>query len=118
MIKSAAIIKNAPLSKLREVRLAKKKAKKQAQIERKAIKVYFPSPMNMRVREPVEIAEIAEVEQVIEAADPIIEDTDPIIESAPTREEMDIKARELGIKFDGRTSDKKLISLIATALGD
>ena len=112
MIKSAAIIKKAPLSKLREVRLAKKKAKKQAQIERKAIKVYFPSPMNVRVREPV-----AEVEQVIEAADPIIEDTDPIIESAPTRDEMAIKARELGIKFDGRTSDKKLSSLIETALG-
>lgn len=112
MIKSAAIIKKAPLSKLREVRLAKKKAKKQAQIERKAIKVYFPSPMNVRVREPV-----AEVDQVIEAAEPIIEDTDPIIESAPTRDEMAIKARELGIKFDGRTSDKKLSSLIETALG-
>ncbi len=111
MIKSAAIIKNAPLSKLREVRLAKKKAKKQAQIERKAIKVYFPSPMNVRVREPVE------VEQVIETVDPIIETDEPIIESAPTREEMAIKARELGIKFDGRTSDKKLSTLIETALG-
>jgi uncharacterized protein (DUF1697 family) len=104
MIKSAAIIKNAPRAEWREVRLAKKKAKKQAQIERKATKVYFPSPMNVRVREPVV------VEQVIEAAD-------PIIESAPTREEMAIKARELGIKFDGRTSDKKLSSLIETALG-
>jgi len=104
MIKSAAIIKNAPRAEWREVRLAKKKAKKQAQIERKATKVYFPSPMNVRVREPVV------VEQVIEAAD-------PIIESAPTREEMAIKARELGIKFDGRTSDKKLSLLIETALG-
>ena len=111
MIKSAAIIKNAPLSKLREVRLAKKKAKKQAQIERKAIKVYYPSPMNVRVREPVE------VEQVIETVDPIIKTDEPIIESAPTRDEMAIKARELGIKFDGRTSDKKLSLLIETALG-
>ena len=34
MIKSAAIIKNAPRAEWREVRLAKKKAKKQAQIER------------------------------------------------------------------------------------
>jgi hypothetical protein len=49
MIKSAAIIKNAPRSPWREVRLAKKKAKKEAQIERKAIKVHFPSPMNVRV---------------------------------------------------------------------
>jgi ribosomal protein L32E len=111
MIKSAAIIKKAPLSKLREARLAKKKAKKQAQIERKAIKVYFPSPMNVRVRDPVV------VEQVIETVDPIIETDEPIIESAPTREEMAIKARELGIKFDGRTSDKKLSLLIETALG-
>jgi uncharacterized protein (DUF1697 family) len=111
MIKSAAIIKNAPRSKLREVRLAKKKAKKQAQIERKAIKVYFPSPMNVRVREPVE------VDQVIETVDPIIETDESIIESAPTRDEMAIKARELGIKFDGRTSDKKLSTLIETALG-
>ena len=107
MIKSAAIIKNAPRSPWREVRLAKKKAKKQAQIERKAIKVYYPSPMNVRVREPVE----AEVAEVVKAADPIVED------APPTREEMTIKARELGIKFDGRTSDKKLGSLIATALG-
>ena len=105
MIKSAAIIKNAPRAEWREVRLAKKKAKKKAQIERKAIKVYFPSPMNVRVREPVEVAE------VVKAADPIVED------APPTREEMTIKARELGIKFDGRTSDKKLSSLIATALG-
>jgi hypothetical protein len=66
--------------------------------------------MNVRVREPVEVSKVAEVEQVIE-------DTDPIIESAPTREEMAIKARELGIKFDGRTPDKKLSLLIATALG-
>ena len=104
MIKSAAIIKNAPRAEWREVRLAKKKAKKQAQIERKAIKVHFPSPMNVRVREPVAVKAIE--------PDPIVESDAP-----PTREEMTIKARELGIKFDGRTSDKKLGSLIATALG-
>lgn len=34
----------------------------------------------------------------------------------PTREEMEQKARELDIKFDGRTSDKKLNSLIDEAL--
>jgi hypothetical protein len=108
MIKSAAIIKNAPRSPWREVRLAKKKAKKEAQLERKAIKVHFPSPMNVRVREPVEPVE------AVEAIEP-----DPIVESdaPPTREEMSAKARELGIKFDGRTSDKKLSLLIATALG-
>jgi len=112
MIKSAAIIKNAPRAEWREVRLAKKKAKKQAQIERKAIKVHFPSPMNVRVREPVAV-EVVEVFEIVE----VTEVADPIIDSAPTREEMTIKARELGIKFDGRTSDKKLSLLIATALG-
>ena len=103
MIKSAAIIKNAPRAEWREVRLLKKRAKKLAKIERMAKKVYFPSPMNVRVRESVE---------VVQDADPIVESDAP-----PTREEMAIKARELGIKFDGRTSDKKLSSLIATALG-
>ena len=38
MIKSAAIIKNAPRSPWREVRLAKKKAKKEAQLERLALR--------------------------------------------------------------------------------
>ena len=36
--------------------------------------------------------------------------------AAPTREELEAKATELGIKFDGRTSDTKLGSLIAKAL--
>lgn len=34
----------------------------------------------------------------------------------PTREELEAKATELGLKFDGRTSDKKLGELISTAL--
>ena len=36
--------------------------------------------------------------------------------SAPTREEMAIKAVELGIKFDGRTTDKALAEKIESAL--
>jgi ribosomal protein L32E len=115
MIKSAAIIKNAPRAEWREVRLAKKKAKKQAQIERKAIKVHFPSPMNVRVREPVEEIEVVEVFEIIEVAE--VAESLIVSDAPPTREEMAIKARELGIKFDGRTSNKKLSSLIATALG-
>ncbi len=31
----------------------------------------------------------------------------------PTREELELKATELGIKFDGRTGDAKLAKLIA-----
>lgn len=34
----------------------------------------------------------------------------------PTRAELEQKATELGIKFDGRTSDKKLGDLIAATL--
>ena len=38
--------------------------------------------------------------------------------SAPTREEMAIKAVELGIKFDGRTTDKGLGEKIELALSE
>ena len=37
-------------------------------------------------------------------------------DAPPTREEMEAKARELGIKFDGRIGDKKLLALIEKAL--
>lgn len=37
-------------------------------------------------------------------------------ESAPTRDELEAKAKELGISFNARTSDKKLSERIAEAL--
>ena len=37
--------------------------------------------------------------------------------SAPTRAELEIMATELGIKFDGRTTDKRLSDKIDQALG-
>lgn len=40
----------------------------------------------------------------------------PVDNSPPTREELEIKARELGLKFDGRTTDAKLGRMIAEAL--
>jgi len=36
--------------------------------------------------------------------------------SQPTRQELEAKGLELGIKFDGRTSDRKLNELITLAL--
>ena len=36
--------------------------------------------------------------------------------AAPTRQELETKANELGIKFDGRYSDKRLTQLIDDAL--
>lgn len=41
---------------------------------------------------------------------------DPDDDAPPTRDELEAKARELGIKFDGRTGDKKLAALIADKL--
>jgi hypothetical protein len=40
----------------------------------------------------------------------------PDDDAPPTRDELEAKARELGIKFDGRTGDKKLAALIADKL--
>lgn len=36
--------------------------------------------------------------------------------SGPTREELEFKANELGLSYDRRTSDKKLVERIAQAL--
>lgn len=36
--------------------------------------------------------------------------------SGPTREELETKANELGVSYDGRTSDKKLAERIEEAL--
>lgn len=44
------------------------------------------------------------------------EDEEPIDNSAPTRSELESKAVELGIKFDGRTTDKILGGKIAYAI--
>jgi len=57
------------------------------------------------------------------AEKPAVVDTEPQVEQAcepddapPTRAELEEKARELGIKFDGRTSDKLLLKRISEAL--
>jgi hypothetical protein len=43
----------------------------------------------------------------------VLEDDAP-----PTRSELESKATELGLKFDGRTSDRKLCLMIDEALGE
>lgn len=45
------------------------------------------------------------------AIEPVVDDNSP-----PTREELEAKAAELGIKVDGRHSDKKIAQLIDEAL--
>ena len=51
--------------------------------------------------------------QSIEAARALLASIQP---ADPTRDELEQKATELSIKFDGRTSDKKLRDQIAAAL--
>jgi hypothetical protein len=82
---------------------------------RKPVKVRKPSKpidgINHRLlREQAEAAAQAEV-QAAEVADTVPED-----DAAPTREELEAKATELGIRFDGRTKDKKLGQLIQDRL--
>jgi hypothetical protein len=82
---------------------------------RKPVKVRKPSKpidgINHRLlREQAEAAAQAQA-QVVEVVDEAPED-----EAAPTREELEAKATELGIRFDGRTKDKKLGQLIQDRL--
>lgn len=84
---------------------------------RKPVKVRKPSKpidgINHRLlREQAEAAAqaAAEAVEVVEAA--------PEDDAAPTREELEAKATELGIRFDGRTKDKKLGQLIQDRLSE
>ena len=52
---------------------------------------------------------------IVEAEAPVV-DTVPEDNAPPTRAELEEKARELGVKFDGRTGDKLLLRLINEAL--
>ena len=52
--------------------------------------------------------------KIIEAAEAFEDAVDEV--SAPTREELEAKAKELGVSFNARTSDKKLAERIAEAL--
>jgi len=92
MIKSAAIIKTKTLAPWRELRMQKRKHKKAQAIERKAMKVYYPSPMG--AVQQVEIVEVGE----------------------PTRDEMLEQAAKIGLKVDKRWSDETLLNRINQAM--
>lgn len=53
-------------------------------------------------------------DQVIEVAETFEDAIDEV--SAPTRKELEIKAKQLKVSFNSRTSDKKLAERIAEAL--
>jgi len=80
---------------------------------KKPVKVRKPSKpidgINHRLlREQAEAAA-----QAKEAQEIVPED-----DALPTREELEAKATELGIRFDGRTKDKKLGQLIQDRLSE
>lgn len=82
---------------------------------KKPVKVRKPSKpidgINHRLlREQAEAAAQAQA-QAVEVVEAVPDDN-----AAPTREELEAKAKELGIRFDGRTGDKKLGQLIQDRL--
>ena len=83
---------------------------------KKPVKVRKPSKpidgINHRL-----LRELAEAQAMAKAQAPEpVASAVPDEDAPPTREELETKATELGIPFNGRTSDKKLSGLIATAL--
>ena len=59
----------------------------------------------------------ATLPEAVEGKHVIDDETELDDDAPPSREEMEEKARELGIKFDGRTGDKTLLKRINEALG-
>jgi hypothetical protein len=58
-----------------------------------------------------------QAEKVVKTEEVLIVESEINDEIAlPTREELELKANELGIRFDGRTKDKKLGQLIQDRL--
>jgi hypothetical protein len=79
---------------------------------KKPVKVRKPSKpidgINHRLlREQAEAAQATEAQEIV-----------PEDDALPTREELEAKATELGIRFDGRTKDKKLGQLIQDRLSE
>jgi hypothetical protein len=99
MIKSAAIVKTKTLAPWRELRLQKRKLKKEQAIDRKLNKVYYPSPIGAQV---IEVPDVVEQLEVVETVD----------DSPPTREEMLQQAEAIGMKVDKRWSDATLLKHI------
>jgi TPP-dependent pyruvate/acetoin dehydrogenase alpha subunit len=87
---------------------------------KKPVKVRKPSkPIDgINHRLLAEQAAAAEAQAQAQAQAQEVADTEPADDSAPTREELEAKATELGIRFDGRTKDKKLGQLIQDRLSE
>jgi hypothetical protein len=69
-------------------------------------------------KKPAKPLDWREAVKVVPAPAPESESEPIDEESGPTREELEAKATELGIRFDGRTKDKKLGQLIQDRLSE
>jgi hypothetical protein len=81
------------------------------QKNKKPVKVRKPSKpidgINHRLLREQAEAQATEAQEIV-----------PEDDALPTREELEAKATELGIRFDGRTKDKKLGQLIQDRLSE
>ena len=97
MIKSAAITKVKTISPWQQVRLEKRKVRKQQAIERKLIKQVHPSPIGQSI------------EVYAEPIKEVIKD--------PSREEMVQQADKIGLVIDKRWKDSTLLNRINETMG-
>jgi len=85
--------------------------------DRKPVKVRKPSKpldgINHRLLREQAEAEAQVASTVVDSEQESVND-----DAAPTRSELEAKATELGIRFDGRTKDKKLGQLIQDRLSE
>lgn len=88
---------------------------------KKPVKVRKPSKpidgINHRLLREQAEAE-AQVAATVVESEPEQEQESVDDEAAPSRDELEAKATELGIRFDGRTKDKKLGQLIQDRLSE
>jgi hypothetical protein len=85
---------------------------------KKPVKVRKPSKPIDGINHRLLAEQAAAAEAQAQAQAQEVVDIEPVDESAPTREELEAKAIELGIRFDGRTKDKKLGQLIQDRLSE
>jgi hypothetical protein len=85
---------------------------------KKPVKVRKPSKPIDGINHRLLAEQAAAAESQAQAQAQEVLDIEPIDDSAPTREELEAKATELGIRFDGRTKDKKLGQLIQDRLSE
>lgn len=86
--------------------------------ERKKPKWMLKPAKRQKAAKPLDWREKAKAAPAVVPVQEQPEDDIPADDAAPTRAELEAKATELGIRFDGRTKDKKLGQLIQDRLSE